>query len=46
MTSIIKGYLKLIGLLLASIATMYFIYYLLWFSCLLNEHCYSQNFGV
>ena len=46
MASIIKGYLKFIALITASIATVYILYYGIWFSCLLNEYCYNQNFNI
>lgn len=46
MTSIIKGYLKFIALIIASIGTVYILYYGIWFLCLLNDSCYNQNFNI
>jgi len=46
MTSIIKGYLKFIALITASITTVYILYYGIWFLCLLNDNCYYQNFNI
>ena len=46
MNSILKGYLKFIGLIITSIITLYVIYYLIWALCLINDTCYNQNFGV
>jgi len=46
MNSILKGYLKFIGLIITSIITLYVIYYSIWALCLINDACYSNNFGV
>jgi len=46
MTSIITGYLKFIALIIASIVTVYILYYSIWFLCLLNDSCYNQNFNI
>ena len=46
MNSILKGYLKFIGLITTSIITLYVIYYSIWGLCLINDACYNQNFGV
>jgi hypothetical protein len=46
MQNIIKGYLKFIGLITTSIITLYVIYYSIWALCLINDACYSNNFGV
>ena len=46
MNSILKGYLKFIGLITTAIITLYTIYYLIWALCLINNACYQQNFGV
>jgi len=45
MASIIKGYLKFLGLIISAIITVYIIYYSIWFLCLLNDSCYHNNFG-
>jgi heme/copper-type cytochrome/quinol oxidase subunit 4 len=46
MNSILKGYLKFIGLITTAIITLYVIYYSIWALCLINDACYSNNFGV
>ena len=46
MLSIIRGYLKFLGVIASAIATMYFFYYLFWFLCLIDNVCYANNFGV
>ena len=46
MNSILKGYLKFIGLIITSIITLYVIYYSIWALCLIDNTCYSNNFGV
>jgi len=46
MLSIIRGYLKFLGVIALAIASLYAIYYSFWFICLLDNVCYSRNFGV
>ena len=46
MNSILKGYLKFIGLITTAIIALYVIYYSIWALCLINNACYQQNFGV
>ena len=46
MLSIIRGYLKFLGVIASAIATLYVLYYSFWFICLIDNACYYANFGV
>ena len=46
MNSILKGYLKFIGLIITAIIALYVIYYSIWGLCLIYNPCYQRNFGV
>lgn len=46
MPNYIRGYLKFMGVIASAVATLYVIYYSLWFICLIDNACYYDNFGA